>query len=187
MRVVEMDIPDVKVIEPRQWQDNRGWFSETFDKETFKELDLETGFVLDTRSQSAEKGTIRGLHFQVPPHAQAKLVQVTRGTIFDVALDIRKGSPTFGRHVSVRIDADNQRQILVPVGFAHGFCTLADDTEVCYKNSDHFYPDDYKGILWNDPDLGIEWPVSETEAILSPKDWELPSLKDIPDYFEFAG
>ncbi|WP_376967429.1 dTDP-4-dehydrorhamnose 3,5-epimerase (plasmid) [Azospirillum sp. A26] len=183
MDVVSLDIPDVKIIRPKKFGDHRGFFSETYTKKTFEAAGLHYDFVQDNQSLSAEVGTIRGLHFQLPPFAQDKLVRVVRGAILDVAVDIRKGSPTFGRHVSAVISAAEWNQILVPVGFAHGFCTLEPDTEVIYKVTNYYSPEHDRGLLWNDPELGIDWPVSADKARLSDKDYKHPTLAQLTDLF----
>lgn len=183
MDVVSLDIPDVKIIRPKKFGDHRGFFSETYTKKTFEAAGLHYDFVQDNQSLSAEVGTIRGLHFQLPPFAQDKLVRVVRGAILDVAVDIRKGSPTFGRHVSAVISAAEWNQILVPVGFAHGFCTLEPDTEVIYKVTNYYSPEHDRGLLWNDPDLGIDWPVTADKARLSDKDHKHPTLAKLTDLF----
>lgn len=183
MDVVSLDIPDVKIIRPKKFGDHRGFFSETYTKKTFEAAGLHYDFVQDNQSLSAEVGTIRGLHFQLPPFAQDKLVRVVRGAILDVAVDIRKGSPTFGRHVSAVISAVEWNQILVPVGFAHGFCTLEPDTEVIYKVTNYYSPEHDRGLLWNDPELGIDWPVSADKARLSDKDYKHPTLAQLTDLF----
>lgn len=183
MDVVSLDIPDVKIIRPKKFGDHRGFFSETYTKKTFEAAGLQHDFVQDNHSLSAEVGTVRGLHFQLPPFAQDKLVRVVRGAILDVAVDIRKGSPTFGRHVSAVISAAEWNQILVPVGFAHGFCTLEPDTEVIYKVTNYYSPEHDRGLLWNDPDLGIAWPVSADKARLSDKDHKHPTLVQLGDLF----
>lgn len=183
MDVVSLDIPDIKIIRPKKFGDHRGFFSETYTKKTFEAAGLHYDFVQDNQSLSAEVGTIRGLHFQLPPFAQDKLVRVVRGAILDVAVDIRKGSPTFGRHVSAVISAAEWNQILVPVGFAHGFCTLEPDTEVIYKVTNYYSPEHDRGLLWNDPELGIDWPVSADKARLSDKDYKHPTLAQLTDLF----
>lgn len=176
LRVLDTAIADVKVIVPARYRDERGFLSEVFERRAFLEAGLDVDFVQENHSFSARQGTVRGLHFQLPPRAQAKLVRVSRGAIFDVAVDLRHGSPTFGRHVSVVVSAEEWNQLYVPVGFAHGFCTLAPDTEVIYKLTDVYAPDRERGLLWNDPALGIDWPVAEDDAILSPRDRGHPRL-----------
>ncbi|GLR81972.1 dTDP-4-dehydrorhamnose 3,5-epimerase (plasmid) [Azospirillum oryzae] len=183
MDVVSLDIPDVKIIRPKKFGDHRGFFSETYTKKTFEAAGLHYDFVQDNHSLSAEVGTVRGLHFQLPPFAQDKLVRVVRGAILDVAVDIRKGSPTFGRHVSAVISAAEWNQILVPIGFAHGFCTLEPDTEVIYKVTNYYSPEHDRGLLWNDPELGIDWPVSADKAQLSAKDHKHPTFAQLGDWF----
>lgn len=182
-----LSIPDVKVIRPKKHGDSRGFFSETYSRRSFSEAGIHIEFVQDNHSLSADKGTVRGLHFQIPPFAQDKLVRVTRGKIFDVAVDIRVGSPTFGQHVSIIISAGEWNALLVPIGFAHGLVTLEPDTEVLYKASNFYAVDCDRGILWNDPDLGIEWPVSVDDTILSAKDQVHPRLADLPHYFDYKG
>ena len=178
MQIEELDIPAVKVLKPRKHGDHRGFFSEVYNRRALAEAGIGIEFVQDNHSLSAEKGTVRGLHFQTPPFAQDKLVRVVRGAVFDVAVDLRRGSPTYGRHVSVVLSAEAWNQMLAPIGFAHGFMTLEPDTEVIYKVSNYYAPDHDKGILWNDPDLAIPWPLDTGVAILSPKDRELPRLAD---------
>lgn len=173
-----LPIPDVRLITPRRFGDDRGWFTETWSRRT-----LDIGFCQDNMSLSAEVGTIRGLHFQKPPHAQAKLVMVLQGRILDVAVDIRRASPTFGQHVAVELSAAAGNQLLIPRGFAHGFCTLEPGTQVMYKVDDFYAPETDAGIFWADPDLAINWPVRVDQAHLSPKDLGLPRLKDIESPF----
>lgn len=183
MDVVSLDIPDVKIIRPKKFGDHRGFFSETYTKKTFETAGLQYDFVQDNHSLSAEVGTVRGLHFQLPPFAQDKLVRVVRGAILDVAVDIRKNSPTFGRHVSAVISAADWNQILVPIGFAHGFCTLEPDTEVIYKVTNYYSAEHDRGLLWNDPALGIDWPVAADKARLSDKDHKHPTFAQLGDWF----
>ncbi|AWU97978.1 dTDP-4-dehydrorhamnose 3,5-epimerase [Azospirillum ramasamyi] len=183
MDVVSLDIPDVKIIRPKKFGDHRGFFSETYTKKTFEAAGLHYDFVQDNHSLSAEVGTVRGLHFQLPPFAQDKLVRVVRGAILDVAVDIRKDSPTFGRHVSAVISAADWNQILVPIGFAHGFCTLEPDTEVIYKVTNYYSAEHDRGLLWNDPALGIDWPVAADKARLSDKDHKHPTFAQLGDWF----
>lgn len=176
-------IPDVKLLSPKKFGDHRGFFSETYKRNQWAAAGFDLEFVQDNHSMSAEKGVLRGLHFQTPPHAQDKLIRVVRGSILDVAVDIRHASPTFGKHVSVALSAENWNQLLVPKGFAHGFVTLEPHTEVIYKVTDYYAPECDKGLLWNDPALGINWGVPTDQAILSDKDKKHPMLKDLPAYF----
>ncbi|MGD9018110.1 MAG: dTDP-4-dehydrorhamnose 3,5-epimerase [Desulfobacterales bacterium] len=176
MKVSHAGLEGVLVIEPRVFEDARGYFFETFRIERYREAGIDSVFTQDNVSYSA-KNALRGLHFQ-HPHDQAKLVQVIRGEIFDVAVDIRKSSPTFGRWFGAVLSEGNHRQLFVPVGFAHGFCVLSDEAHVTYKCSDIYSPSDEGGILWSDPDIAIDWPVAS--PLLSPKDTQFPRLKDIP-------
>ena len=187
MKIESLSIPEVKIIKPKSFGDDRGYFSETYNKQAFAEAGVLETFVQDNQSFSATQGTVRGLHFQIPPFAQAKLVRVLRGSILDVAVDLRRGSPTYGRHVSAVISARERNQILVPVGFAHGFCTLEPDTEMIYKVTDYYAPECDRGIAFDDPDLGIAWPVGPAEATLSDKDRRHPRLRDLPAQFTFNG
>lgn len=184
MQVERLNISDVRLLSPGKHGDGRGFFSETYNKQTLAALGISIDFVQDNHSLSAEKGTVRGLHFQTPPFAQDKLVRVARGSVFDIAVDLRRGSPTYGRHVSAVLSAEAWNQLLVPIGFAHGFMTLEPDTEVIYKVSNYYAPDHDKGLLWNDPALGIAWPLAETEAILSEKDRIQPRLADLATPFD---
>ncbi len=170
MTVIETDIPAVKILLPKKHGDNRGFFSEVFNTRLFKQVGIDREFVQDNHSLSAEKGVVRGLHFQLPPMAQDKLVRVIRGAILDIAVDVRRGSPTFGKHVSAVISAENWKQFLVPIGFAHGFVTLEPNTEVIYKVTNFYSPEHDRGILWNDPALGIDWGIDPASAVLSAKD-----------------
>jgi dTDP-4-dehydrorhamnose 3,5-epimerase len=170
MDVSPTKIPDIRVVKPRRFVDPRGFFSETFNAKSFAEAGIQQVFVQDNHSLSGPKGTVRGLHFQIPPFAQDKLVRVIRGSILDVVVDIRRNSPTYGQNVTVVLSAQEWNQLFIPLGFAHGFCTLEPDTEVLYKVSNFYSADHDRGLLWNDPDLGIDWPVSATTAILSDKD-----------------
>jgi dTDP-4-dehydrorhamnose 3,5-epimerase len=186
MEISPLDIPDVKILRPKKHGDARGFFSETWSRAAMAEAGLDIDFVQDNQSLSATRGTVRGLHFQTPPHAQAKLLRVIRGAVFDVAVDLRRGSPTYGRHASAVISAEEWNQILVPVGFAHGFMTLEPDTEVIYKVSGIYSPANDAGILWNDPDLGIAW-LLDVEATLSDKDRVQPRLRDFETPFVYEG
>lgn len=185
MQIEETEIPDVKILTPAKYGDDRGFFSEVWNARALKELGLEINFVQDNHALSAEAGTVRGLHYQLNPASQGKLVRVVRGSVLDVAVDIRDGSPTFGQHVAVELSAENWRQVWVPPGFAHGYCTLEPATELLYKVTDYYSPDHDCGIFWNDPDLKINWPVAAEKAILSEKDKILPLLKDQSRLFDF--
>lgn len=180
-----LSIPDVILITPARYGDDRGFFSETYSAKALSEAGITATFVQDNQSLSRQKGVVRGLHFQSPPHAQGKLVRVVRGSILDVAVDIRKGSPSFGRHVAVELSVENWRQLWVPAGFAHGFCTLEENTEVFYKVTDYYAPECDKGIRWDDPQIGIAWPVGAESVVLSDKDRRLPSLADSPSFFTY--
>ena len=183
MIVEELAIADVKLLRPRRHIDARGFFSETYSRRDLLAAGIEESFVQDNHSLSSAEGVVRGLHFQIPPHAQAKLVRVTRGAILDVAVDLRHGSPCFGQHVAVELSASDWAQLYVPAGFAHGFCTLEPQTEIIYKTSDYYAPSHERGIFWRDPDLGIDWPVAATNAILSKKDAQLPGFAALPAHF----
>jgi dTDP-4-dehydrorhamnose 3,5-epimerase len=174
--VTPTEIPDVKIITPKKFGDDRGFFSEVYNAATFSAAGLDLDFIQDNHSWSAKRGTIRGLHFQSPPFAQDKLVRVVRGAILDVAVDIRRSSPTYGQHVAVELSAANWRQLLVPIGFAHGFCTLEDNTEVVYKVTGRYSKDHDLGLAFDDPDLRIAWPVGADDAITSDKDRKHPHL-----------
>ncbi|WP_213272786.1 dTDP-4-dehydrorhamnose 3,5-epimerase [Hyphomonas sp.] len=172
-------LPEVLHVLPARHVDARGWFSETYNSEAFRRAGIECDFVQDNQSRSEKAGTIRGLHFQKPPHAQAKLIRCARGRILDVAVDIRAGSPRFGVFTLVELSADTGLQLFIPAGFAHGFCTLEDGCEVAYKVDAFFAPGCDAGIAYNDPDIGIGWPFPEHELLLSDKDRKLPRLKDL--------
>lgn len=184
MRIEPTLIPDVKLITPVKHGDDRGFLSEVFKLSAMREAGLPVDWVQDNHSRSALAGTLRGLHFQSPPFAQAKLVRVTRGRILDVAVDLRRSSKTYGRHVALEISAENWRQVLVPVGFAHGFCTLEPDTEVQYKITADYSPAHDLGVTFDDADLGIKWPVEPSRVLLSDKDRKLPAFRDLPAYFD---
>ncbi len=183
MDIEALAIPDVKLIRPKRFGDARGFFSEVYSKPDMMKAGIGMEFVQDNHSRSAKMGTIRGLHFQTAPFAQDKLVRVAKGRILDVAVDLRRGSATYGHHVTAELSADNWTQILVPVGFAHGFCTLEPDTEVLYKVTNVYAPANDGGVIWNDPDLGIAWPIPASEAVLSDKDAKLPRFRDLPPVF----
>lgn len=170
IEVQSLDVPDVKLIETRKFADARGFFSETYNFEDLREAGIDDVFVQDNISHSNDVGVVRGLHFQNPPRAQAKLIRVLRGRIFDVALDIRKDSATFGRHTACTLSAEDWSQLYVPAGFAHGFAVLDPHTEVHYKASDVYTPETEGGVLWCDPELGIDWPVEVGEAITTDRD-----------------
>jgi dTDP-4-dehydrorhamnose 3,5-epimerase len=184
VEVKPTEIKAVRVLVPRVHRDHRGFFSETYNKSALRISGIDLDFVQENHSLSAQRGVIRGLHFQVPPYAQDKLVRVIRGSIFDVALDLRRTYPTYGKHVARLISAADWNQILVPIGFAHGFCTLEPDTEVIYRASNYYSQEHDRGVLWDDPDLAIDWPVSPREAILSDKDRKHPRFSELPAYFE---
>src|SRR4051812_42331220 len=186
MDVVALAIPDVKLVKPPRFRDTRGVFSEIYSRQALSRSGIAIEFVQDNCSVSALAGTIRGLHFQAPPMAQAKLVMVLRGRMRDVVVDCRNSSPSFGQHVGVDLDDENWHQLFVPEGFAHGFCTLEPDTMVLYKVSAPYAPDLDGGIAWNDPDLGIEWPVAADKAVVSSKDMQLPRLRDIASPFSYG-
>lgn len=179
MDVIPTEIPDVKRILVKRFEDARGHFSQIFTRNAYLEAGLPGDFVQDNRSFSRRRGTVRGLHYQLDPDAQDKLVWVDRGSILDVAVDIRKESPTFGKHVRILLKADAPELVFVPAGFAHGFCTLEPDTEVVYKVTRYYSPAHERGILWNDPELRIDWPVSAEAATLSDKDRVLPPFSKV--------
>jgi dTDP-4-dehydrorhamnose 3,5-epimerase len=179
LEVTELQIPDVKLVIPRRHNDPRGLFCEIYNSKEFESAGIPERFVQDNLSISSQIGTVRGLHIQSPPHAQAKLVRVSRGRILDVAVDLRRSSPTYGRYAATELSRDNWAQLYIPTGFAHGFCTLEPDTEVVYKVSRPYAPEAERGVLWCDPELAIQWPVNPEDAVLSDKDSRLPLLKDI--------
>lgn len=179
MQVIETEIPAVKRVVPKRFGDDRGWFSETYRVDVLAAAGIADHLVQDNQSFSAETGTVRGLHFQISPAAQAKLVRALAGAILDVAVDLRRASPTYGRHVAVRLDAAGGEQLYVPAGFAHGFCTLEPNTMVAYKVSAYYSREHDRNLLWNDPDLAIAWPVAAGEAVLSDKDRIAPRLGDL--------
>jgi dTDP-4-dehydrorhamnose 3,5-epimerase len=184
LTITSTAIEGVKIVTPKSFADSRGIFCETYNRERFVEHGITFDFVQDNQSSSADAGTIRGLHFQSNPAAQAKLIRVLHGSIFDVVVDLRRTSPTYGKWVSQQLSAEDGRQLLVPTGFAHGFCTLEPDTQVLYKVTNYYSPGNEHGIAWNDPDLAIAWPVTADTAILSDKDTRLGDFKSLPAYFE---
>jgi dTDP-4-dehydrorhamnose 3,5-epimerase len=183
MEIMQLAIPGPVVVIPARVHDVRGFLSETFNERLFAARVGPVHFVQENHVFSEHAGTVRGLHFQTPPSAQAKLVRVTRGAIFDVTVDLRHGSPTFGHHASVELSAENGRQLWVPMGFAHGICTLEPRTEVTYKITAHYDPDCDRGIAWDDATLAIPWPLNRAAAVFSDRDRHNPRLKDIPIYF----
>ncbi|SDB73557.1 dTDP-4-dehydrorhamnose 3,5-epimerase [Belnapia rosea] len=174
------------LVASRRFGDHRGFFVESYSARDFAAIGIADVFVQDNHSRSEQAGTVRGLHFQLAPHGQAKLVRVLRGAILDIAVDIRRGSPTYGRHVAAELTAENGHQLYVPVGFAHGFCTLVPETEVAYKVTDYYAPECDRGIAWNDPDLALPWPFGPEAVQLSDKDRRAPRLRDIPPAFEWG-
>lgn len=186
MKIEDTKIPDVKLITPKRFGDDRGFFSETFNQRLFDDAVPGQTFVQDNHSLSREVGVLRGLHFQHPPFAQGKLVRVIKGSALDVAVDIRKGSPTFGQHVAAELSEENWQQLWVPSGFAHAFCTLEPDTIFFYKVSNFYSPEHDAGIAFDDPDLAINWPVTRETVTLSGKDKVLPRLKDIDSPFIYG-
>ena len=182
MEVVETNIEGVIIIEPRIFKDDRGYFFESFSQREFEEKVCKTTFVQDNESKSGY-GVLRGLHFQKPPFAQSKLVRVIKGAVLDVAVDIRKGSPTFGQYVSVELTGDNHRHFFIPRGFAHGFSVLSEEVIFQYKCDNFYSPQSEGAIAWNDPDLNIDWRIPVEEVILSEKDSKHPKLKDLQCVF----
>jgi len=177
----------VKLIHTRRFGDDRGWFTETFQMERWAQQGVACAFVQDNHSYSKSTDTIRGIHFQRPPHAQDKLVRCTRGRIMDYAVDLRKGSPTYGHHVAAELSADNGDQLFIPVGFGHAFLTMEPDCEVIYKVSDFYAPDCEGGISWDCPTLAIDWPLATAKPLLSSKDDVLPGLADFDSPFAYDG
>lgn len=183
MVIQETALRGVKIIVPKKFGDSRGFFSETHNQRTWDEQGLAFRFVQDNHSYSREAGVVRGMHFQAQPFAQDKLVRVLRGRILDIVVDIRRSSLTFGQHLAVELSSDSWQQLLVPVGFAHGFCTLEPHTETFYKVTNYYSADHDRGIAWDDPDLRLPWPISADRAILSQKDRQWPRLQDIAETF----
>lgn len=186
INVIKTGIEGVVIIEPRLFKDDRGYFFESFSQRDFQSLVKEVSFVQDNESKSSY-GVLRGLHFQKPPFAQSKLVRVIKGAVLDVAVDIRKGSPTYGQHVSVELTGDNHRQFFIPQGFAHGFSVLTPEVIFQYKCDNFYAPQAEGAIAWNDPDLGIDWRVPADKVILSEKDNHHPLLKDLDSPFDYLG
>ena len=184
MKFIKTKISDVYIIEPIVFGDNRGYFFESFNKEAFEESIGTVDFVQDNESKSS-RGVLRGLHFQKPPYAQAKFVRCIEGRVIDVVVDIRKGSPTYGKHVSVELSGENKRQLFVPRGFAHGFSVLSDTAIFAYKVDNRYVPESDSGIKYDDKELNINWGLTEDEVQLSPKDKKLTSFKDLDSPFKF--
>jgi len=183
MRIEDTALAGLRIITPTRLEDPRGFFSEVYNRRALSEAGLNVEFVQDNHSLSLAAGTIRGLHFQTEPFAQAKLVRVTKGRVLDVAVDLRASSPTFGQHVAVELSAENWRQLFVPAGFAHGFCTIESGSEVLYKVTAHYSRDHDFGLAWDDPALAIAWPVAPEAALLSDKDRRHPRLSQLPSVF----
>jgi dTDP-4-dehydrorhamnose 3,5-epimerase len=186
MIIETTSLPGVLVLTPPRFGDDRGFFSESWNRRSLAEQGIETNFVQDNHSLSTAPGTLRGLHFQTPPHAQAKLVRCGRGALYDVAVDIRHGSPTYGHWVGVDLSFENGRQLLIPAGFLHGFVTRQPETEIIYKCSDYYAPQCDAAVRFDDPDLGIDWGL-KAPPILSDKDAAAPRLRDLPAYFTWEG
>jgi dTDP-4-dehydrorhamnose 3,5-epimerase len=185
MDIQATDIPEVKVIRPARYGDDRGYFSEVYNRRALAEAGIDLEFVQDNQSFSKDPYTLRGLHFQGPPAAQSKLLRVLRGSVLDIAVDCRIGSPSFGRHVMVELSAANGHQVLCPRGFAHGTLTLEPDTEITYKVDAFYAPDLEHGVRCDDPDLAIEWPIPTHRLVLSSKDRNLPRFRDLPKVFTY--
>ena len=183
MDVKALEIPDIKMIRTRKFEDERGFFSETYNKRAFADAGIAFDFVQDNQSRSAAVGTIRGLHYQGVPFAQDKLVRVVKGRILDVAVDIRRTSPTFGKWVAAEISSAMWNQILIPIGFAHAICTLEPDTELIYKVTNYYSAKHDFGIRWDDPDLNIRWPIPHDHVVLSEKDRQQPLFRDVVTWF----
>ncbi len=185
MQVEQTPIPGLLILTPRRIADGRGFFSESWNRQRAVAAGIDIDFVQDNHSMSHQVGTLRGLHFQASPHAQAKLVRCGRGRLLDVAVDIRQGSPTFARWFSIELSFENARQLLIPVGFLHGFVTREPDTEIVYKCSDYYAADHDRAVRFNDPQIAIDWGIDPDSAILSPKDTAAPLLADIDNPFVF--
>ncbi|MFX0543671.1 dTDP-4-dehydrorhamnose 3,5-epimerase [Roseovarius sp. S4756] len=183
MLIEDTCLPGVKILTPKRFGDHRGFFSESWNSRVLAAEGIDADFVQDNHSLSMQAGTVRGLHFQSPPHPQAKLVRCGRGRLFDVAVDIRRGSPTYGQWAGVELSFENGRQLFIPAGFLHGFVTRAPDTEIVYKCTDYYAPECDGAVRWNDPDIGIDWGIDASEAVLSDKDAEAPLLADFDTPF----
>jgi len=184
VKLEALAIPEVKLLTPPRFNDPRGFFSETWKESSFAEAGVPGPFLQDNHAVSTARGILRGLHCQIGPNAQGKLVRCIRGAIYDVAVDVRMGSPTYGQWVGAEISAGNWTQIWVPVGFLHAYCTLTDETEVIYKVTGRYDKPAERGVIWNDPDIGVEWPIPASEVILSDKDKVLPRLRDCERWFD---
>ncbi len=186
MKFIRTEIPDIVIIEPKVHGDQRGYFVETYRQDKLEEfLGFNVAFCQDNESKS-KKGVLRGLHYQLPPHAQTKLVRVIKGRVLDIAVDIRQGSPTFGKYVAVELSEENKKQLFVPRGFAHGFLVLEDNTIFAYKVDSYYSPECDRGIAYDDADIGIRWPLSKERLLLSEKDTKQPKLKETNDLFEYG-
>jgi len=179
MKTHIQSIPGIVLIEPKRFEDNRGWFSETWNATRMAEIGIEENFVQDNHSYSRKAGTIRGLHCQVGQYAQGKLVSCVKGQIWDVAVDIRAGSPTFGKYVAAILSACNGHQLWIPPGFLHGFCTMENDCEVIYKVTSQYHKESERGVIWNDSEIGLPWPIEPENAVISEKDMSMPKLAEI--------
>lgn len=182
MNFLETEIKDLFIIEPKIWKDDRGYFFESYNKQSFDDAGINVNFVQDNQSLS-QKGTLRGLHAQANPYAQGKLVRVIQGKVLDIAVDIRKGSKTYGQYEAVELSGDNNRMLWIPPGFLHGFVTLEDNTIFAYKVSGLYNKSSEFGVIWNDPDLNIDWGIATDQVILSEKDKTLPLFKDLDNHF----
>ena len=187
MELKALDLPGVVLVKPRRFADARGYFAETYNQKTYSDAGIKVAFNQDNQSYSVKRGTIRGLHFQLPPAAQSKLVRVLQGSVYDVAVDLRTGSPTYGRWASATLTAEGGEQLFVPRGFAHAFCTLEADTVVAYKVDEFYAPSCDSGLIWNDPTLAVAWPVAADEVVLSDKDLKLGRFADFVSPFTYEG
>jgi dTDP-4-dehydrorhamnose 3,5-epimerase len=183
-RLRRTELDGVAIVAPVRHEDARGFFSETYNRDAFREIGIDCEFIQDNHSLSRVPATVRGLHFQVPPFAQAKLVRVVRGAIYDAAVDIRRSSPAYGRSIAVTLSAENGAQLFIPAGFAHGYCTLEPDTEVLYKVDAAYSRDHERGLRWNDPALSIDWPVPDSRALVLERDRSYPTLAELPAFFD---
>ena len=187
MHIEKTLLLDMLILIPQRFGDNRGFFSESWNRKRLADAGIDVDFVQDNHSMSREVGTVRGLHFQSPPHAQVKLVRCGRGCLFDVAVDIRRGSPTFGQWVGEELSFENGKQLLIPAGFLHGFSTREPDTEIIYKCSDYYSPECDGAVRFDDPDIGIDWGLGDVTAVLSDKDTAAPLLKNFDTPFTYEG